>query len=147
MLIPFLLPAFAADPCTERLQSLQIAAHGSVSVAVQVGRQTTDLRLRVIEPPSGHGVRGTGRHADLTAIAGHHDDGTAWLKLYRGSQPIAALNERILAAGWSGGEAGLIAGAEPVLIGLIFAAVEPVGGQAEVLGDAVLDWMYAECSR
>ncbi|MFT5680604.1 MAG: hypothetical protein ACI8RZ_001510 [Myxococcota bacterium] len=138
--------ALAGDPCAERLQSLQIAAHGSVAAVVQLGDTATALNLQILEPSRGHGVRATS-HRDLQAFAGHHDDGTAWLKVFRDGAPVAALNEHLLAAGWSGGDADLLIGVEPILIALIFAAVEPVGGAAEVLGVAVLDWMYAECSR
>ena len=136
--------AQAADPCQERLLSLQIADQGAVEAVVSIGGRSRALTLQHTEPLMGHGVRGTGRYADVHAAAGHHADGTAWLKVYRGSAPILAVNEHMLATDWTG-NAALLQGAEPVVTALVFAVSERVGGQAEVLGAAARDWMYETC--
>jgi hypothetical protein len=150
-LLPLLLTAglataSPADPCQERLQTLQLADHGSVVAVIGLGGVQRAIHMQVIEPPVGHGLRATGRHAELHAIAGHHDDGTAWLKVYRGSRPLAVLNERTLAAGWSGGDPDLLDGVQPIVAALILAATDHVGGGTEALGAAVLDWMYNRCT-
>lgn len=139
-------PSLAADPCQERLQSLQIADHGTAEAVIRLGAVETRHTLQIIEPLTGHGVRATGRLADVHAFAGHHADGTAWLKVTRDGAPVVALNENLLQTDWTG-DASRLAGIEPVVIALIYAAVESAGGETETVGAAVLDWMYDTCSQ
>jgi len=148
MMLPLIIgTALAADPCQESLQSLQIADHGTVQAVVRLGTAQTDLMLQVLKPSRGHGVRAMGRYTHIQAFSGHHDDGSAWLTIFRAGQPIVAVNEHVLEADWSGGDSALLADIEPVVVALVFESMEHVGGRMESVGGAVLDWMYTECIR